>query len=529
MKRTFLLLLLACCLQTVRAQGVKPAHVSVYPVPADLPEVISAVSEKLLPVQGKITETPLMELLTHELYIPGSDPAGPTHPTCPPSPSDDEESDAEDTASWEDDMDSVVVDSAAYDTEGKDKGVSTVFIVNRTDSAKVEALLALAREKGFYDASRYRYFFQLDGLSNTQLYLYIADMKSPYAIPSVQYTDVWSEDARKNSDDNPWLFSLNMNRTSRDAFALLSHRRISDVAAIFVDDEPVAIPRPIPEEHYDGSLLLVCNPADAKRSRLYDRLKAGVTHVPESAPLFRPQYVVGDTLTYRVTWPKPYEGNSPDHTFRLVPLLSTDSLCRLELIADTVFSSSEEDLEFHGFRIPIGEYRKLLRRNHFVIVYKPASNDTGIELKDKERFAKELMKMLMRQAPAWKKAHRRESGDTAEEVAMVMTFYIVNGVDLWDFYPSMPELQMMTTFNNRFSAGQTSGEYFFDRFEGVVNYHIAHTGQGTVISLRSEEDRFYPTKNSMEVHVDTKGLIEKIEYHSLMEDTDNGYTIERIR
>ena len=33
----------------------------------------------------------------------------------------------------------------------------------------------------------------------------------------------------------------------------------------------------------------------------------------------------------------------------------------------------------------------------------------------------------------------------------------------------------------------------------------------------------------MEVHVDTKGLIEKIEYHSLMEDTDNGYTIERIR
>ena len=77
--------------------------------------------------------------------------------------------------------------------------------------------------------------------------------------------------------------------------------------------------------------------------------------------------------------------------------------------------------------------------------------------------------------------------------------------------------------------GFRTDPYFFDRFEGVVNYHIAHTGQGTVISLRSEEDRFYPTKNSMEVHVDTKGLIEKIEYHSLMEDTDNGYTIERIR
>lgn len=115
-------------------------------------------------------------------------------------------------------------------------------------------------------------------------------------------------------------------------------------------------------------------------------------------------------------------------------------------------------------------------------MYKPASNDTDIELKDKGRFGKELMEVLMRQAPAWKKAHQRKSGDTAEEVAMVMTFYIVNGVNLWDFYPSMPELQMMTTFNNRFSARQTSGEYYFDRFEGVVNYHIAHTGQGTVIS-----------------------------------------------
>ena len=528
MKRTFLLLSLACCLQTVLAQGVKPAHVSVYPVPSNIHEVISAVSEKLLPVQGKITETPLMKLLTHELYIPGSDPADSAQPTCPPSPSDDEESDAEDAASREDDMDSIVVDSAVCDT-AEDKDASTVFIVNRTDSAKVEALLALAREKGFYDASRYRYFFQLDGLSNTQLYLYIADMKSPYAIPSVQYTDVWSEDARKNGDNNPWLFSLSMTRESSDAFSLLSHRRISDVAAIFVDNEPVGIPRPIPVEHYDGSLLLVCNPADAKRSRLYDRLKAGVTHVPEPAPLFRPQYVVGDTLTYRVTWPKSYEGNSPDHTFRLVPLLSTDSLCRLEFIADTIFSSSEEDLEFHGFRIPIGEYRKLLRRNHFVIVYKPASNDTDIELKDKGRFGKELMEVLMRQAPAWKKAHQRKSGDTAEAVAMVMTFYIVNGVNLWDFYPSMPELQMMTTFNNRFSARQTSGEYYFDRFEGVVNYHIAHTGQGTVISLRSEKDRYCPTKDSMDVYVDTKGLIEKIVYHSLMEDMDGGYTIERTR
>ena len=93
----------------------------------------------------------------------------------------------------------------------------------------------------------------------------------------------------------------------------------------------------------------------------------------------------------------------------------------------------------------------------------------------------------------------------------------------------MPELQMMTTFNNRFSARQTSGEYYFDRFEGVVNYHIAHTGQGTVISLRSEKDRFYPTKDSMDVYVDTKGLIEKIVYHSLMEDMDGGYTIERTR
>lgn len=110
-----------------------------------------------------------------------------------------------------------------------------------------------------------------------------------------------------------------------------------------------------------------------------------------------------------------------------------------------------------------------------------------------------------------------------------MTFYIVNGVNLWDFYPSMPELQMMTTFNNRFSARQTSGEYYFDRFEGVVNYHIAHTGQGTVISLRSEKDRYCPTKDSMDVYVDTKGLIEKIVYHSLVEDMDGGYTIERIR
>lgn len=174
MKRTFLLLSLACCLQTVLAQGVKPAHVSVYPVPSNIHEVISAVSEKLLPVQGKITETPLMKLLTHELYIPGSDPADSAQPTCPPSPSDDEESDAEGAASREDDMDSVVVDSAVCDI-AEDKDASTVFIVNRTDSAKVEALLALAREKGFYDASRYRYFFQLDGLSNTQLYLYIAD------------------------------------------------------------------------------------------------------------------------------------------------------------------------------------------------------------------------------------------------------------------------------------------------------------------------------------------------------------------
>lgn len=33
----------------------------------------------------------------------------------------------------------------------------------------------------------------------------------------------------------------------------------------------------------------------------------------------------------------------------------------------------------------------------------------------------------------------------------------------------------------------------------------------------------------MDVYVDTKGLIEKIVYHSLMEDMDGGYTIERTR
>ena len=156
MKRFFLSLLsLVAVLQCAIAQSDNPATISVYPAVKDATGLINRISEKLLPYQKHITSKSLIKFMSRVPHTYTGDEGRTT----------------------KEDGNSYLVNY-------------TYFYVAGTNQSKVQSLLDLAREKHLYDTTRYRFLFSSGESALEPSDLYVIDLKNPYIIPSLSFTDV---------------------------------------------------------------------------------------------------------------------------------------------------------------------------------------------------------------------------------------------------------------------------------------------------------------------------------------------------
>ena len=253
MRRFFLsLLLLVAVLQCAIAQSDKPTTLSVYPASQNVASLIRPINKKLLPYQKHITSKSLIDLLG---FIDTEiDKAS-------PSPTDD-----------------------------------ALFYVSEQNRSLVQSLLNLAKEKGLYDTSHHQLLLSRSS-SDKDLYdLHVIDLKSPVAIPTLSITNAR---CGKSSDGNP-VFQLSLTRDAAIAFTKLTYQEVDNnivvlldgkfLATMFVDSGVSTTEIEIPNEM-----------GVVKAEEIVRRLKSTAVKEAPFKPLYRPQYVIGDTLTYRFT------------------------------------------------------------------------------------------------------------------------------------------------------------------------------------------------------------------------------------
>lgn len=485
MKRiSLLLLMLISCLQMSMAQALKPVQISFYPVVHDPHELLKSISDKLLPYQKHITTRPLVKYFgrfNDEIY--GNQNAA----------------EADSTAAFKKrfgtlpDTDGYVAAAAA---DAADNGEDVAFHmnsyvqVNPQDEKIVMRLLNLAREKQLYDTSRYIFGFGINELMDDWLILCALDKQSPYAIPKASFTAVRKDEISDGSvtgtlrltrQDSKRLVKLYNNPQKDDVYMAIDNK-----LQWSIDKKNVPVNRRV------SFFQEIKNVAEGQL--FMKRMQASVVKEPTYKPLLPSQYTVGDTLTYRIKVDCEMKWITGTHTFKLVPLVVNNDLCRLECIVEGLdvklpdWQTGAYDKELN--KLEAKTLQQMLKQ-HFIIEANNLTGETNVEVKDQKMFD-QWYKNLKRWCQEDWKRNRKFSRVTDETMRTTegenILYHLDNFIKDGSFIQYMPELTAMIGLEMHFDEGETTGREYFDLLGDYGTYNISKDKQGFVVSLKGDPE-----------------------------------------
>ena len=485
MKRiSLLLLMLISCLQMTMAQALKPVQISFYPVVHDPHELLKSISDKLLPYQKHITTRPLEKYFgrfNDEIY--GNQNA----------------TEADSTAAFKKrfgtlpDTDGYVAAAAA---EAADNGEDVAFHmnsyvqVNPQDEKIVMRLLNLAREKQLYDASRYIFGFGINELMDDWLILCALDKQSPYAIPTASFTAVRKDEI----SDGSVTGTLRLTRQDAKRLIKLYNNPQKDDVYMAIDNKlqwPID-KRNVPVNRRVSFFQEIKNVAEGQL--FMKRMQASVVKEPTYKPLLPSQYTVGDTLTYRIKVDCEMKWITGTHTFKLVPLVVNNDLCRLECIVEGLdvklpdWQTGAHDKELN--KLEAKTLQQMLKQ-HFIIEANNQTGETNVEVKDLKMFD-QWYKNLKRWCQEDWKRNRKFSRVTDETMGTTegesILYHLDDFIKDGSFIQYMPELTAMIGLEMHFDEGETTGREYFDLLGDYGTYNISKDKQGLVVSLKGDPE-----------------------------------------
>lgn len=485
MKRiSLLLLMLISCLQVTMAQALKPVQISFYPVVHDPHELLKSISDKLLPYQKQITTRPLVKYFgrfNDEIY--GNQNA----------------TEADSTAAFKKrfgtlpDTDGYVAAAAA---EAADNGEDVAFHmnsyvqVNPQDEKIVMRLLNLAREKQLYDTSRYIFGFGINELMDDWLILCALDKQSPYAIPTASFTAVRKDEI----SDGSVTGTLRLTRQDAKRLIKLYNNPQKDDVYMAIDDKlqwPID-KRNVPVNRRVSFFQEIKNVAEGQL--FMKRMQASVVKEPTYKPLLPSQYTVGDTLTYRIKVDCEMKWITGTHTFKLVPLVVNNDLCRLECIVEGLdvkqpdWQTGAYDKELN--KLEAKTLQQMLKQ-HFIIEANNLTGETNVEVKDQKMFD-QWYKNLKRWCQEDWKRNRKFSRVTDETMKTTegenILYHLDNFIKDGSFIQYMPELTAMIGLEMHFDEGESTGREYFDLLGDYGTYNISKDKQGLVVSLKGDPE-----------------------------------------
>ena len=485
MKRiSLLLLMLISCLQVTMAQALKPVQISFYPVVHDPHELLKSISDKLLPYQKHITTRPLVKYFgrfNDEIY--GNQNAA----------------EADSTAAFKKrfgtlpDTDGYVAAAAA---EAADNGEDVAFHmnsyvqVNPQDEKIVMRLLNLAREKQLYDTSRYIFGFGINELMDDWLILCALDKQSPYAIPTASFTAVRKDEI----SDGSVTGTLRLTRQDAKRLVKLYNNPQKDDVYMAIDNKlqwPID-KKNVPVNRRVSFFQEIKNVAEGQL--FMKRLQASVVKEPTYKPLLPLQYTVGDTLTYRIKVDCEMKWITGTHTFKLVPLVVNNDLCRLECIVEGLdvkqpdWQTGAYDKELN--KLEAKTLQQMLKQ-HFIIEANNLTGETNVEVKDQKMFD-QWYKNLKRWCQEDWKRNRKFSRVTDETMRTTegenILYHLDNFIKDGSFIQYMPELTAMIGLEMHFDEGETTGREYFDLLGDYGTYNISKDKQELVVSLKGDPE-----------------------------------------
>ena len=485
MKRiSLLLLMLISCLQMTMAQALKPVQIAFYPVVHDPHELLKSISNKLLPYQKNITKRPLEKYFGRfngEIY--GNQDA----------------TEADSTAAFKKrfgtlpDTDGYVAAAAA---EAADNGEDVAFHmnsyvqVNPQDEKIVMRLLNLAREKQLYDTSRYIFGFGINELKDDWLILCALDKQSPYAIPTASFTAVRKDEI----SDGSVTGTLRLTRQDAKRLVKLYNNPQKDDVYMAIDDKlqwPID-KRNVPVNRRVSFFQEIKNVPEGQL--FMKRLQASVVKEPTYKPLLPSQYTVGDTLTYRIKVDCEMKWITGIHTFKLVPLVVNNDLCRLECIVEGLdvklpdWQTGAYDKELN--KLEAKTLQQMLKQ-HFIIEANNLTGETNVEVKDQKMFD-QWYKNLKRWCQEDWKRNRKFSRVTDETMGTTegesILYHLDDFIKDGSFIQYMPELTAMIGLEMHFDEGETTGREYFDLLGDYGTYNISKDKQGLVVSLKGDPE-----------------------------------------
>lgn len=485
MKRiSLLLLMLISCLQMSMAQALKPVQISFYPVVHDPHELLKSISDKLLPYQKNITKRPLEKYFgrfNDEIY--GNQNAA----------------EADSTAAFKKrfgtlpDTDGYVAAAAA---EAADNGEDVAFHmnsyvqVNPQDEKIVMRLLNLAREKQLYDTSRYIFGFGINELMDDWLILCALDKQSPYAIPTASFTAVRKDEI----SDGSVTGTLSLTRQDAKRLVKLYNNPQKDDVYMAIDNKlqwPID-KKNVPVNRRVSFFQEIKNVAEGQL--FMKRMQASVVKEPTYKPLLPSQYTVGDTLTYRIKVDCEMKWITGTHTFKLVPLVVNNDLCRLECIVEGLdvklpdWQTGAYDKELN--KLEAKTLQQMLKQ-HFIIEANNLTGETNVEVKDQKMFD-QWYKNLKRWCQEDWKRNRKFSRVTDETMRTTegenILYHLDNFIKDGSFIQYMPELTAMIGLEMHFDEGETIGREYFDLLGDYGTYNISKDKQGFVVSLKGDPE-----------------------------------------
>ena len=508
MKRiSLLLLMLISCLQMSMAQALKPVQISFYPVVHDPHELLKSISDKLLPYQKHITTRPLVKYFgrfNDEIY--GNQNAA----------------EADSTAAFKKrfgtlpDTDGYVAAAAAAAADnGEDVAfhMNSYVQVNPQDEKIVMRLLNLAREKQLYDTSRYIFGFGINELMDDWLILCALDKQSPYAIPTASFTAVRKDEI----SDGSVTGTLRLTRQDAKRLVKLYNNPQKDDVYMAIDNKlqwPID-KKNVPVNRRVSFFQEIKNVAEGQL--FMKRLQASVVKEPTYKPLLPSQYTVGDTLTYRIKVDCEMKWITGTHTFKLVPLVVNNDLCRLECIVEGLdvklpdWQTGAYDKELN--KLEAKTLQQMLKQ-HFIIEANNLTGETNVEVKDQKMFD-QWYKNLKRWCQEDWKRNRKFSRVTDETMRTTegenILYHLDNFIKDGSFIQYMPELTAMIGLEMHFDEGETTGREYFDLLGDYGTYNISKDKQGFVVSLKGDPeikdgdfvDESDPAIQDMKIRIDS--------------------------
>lgn len=485
MKRiSLLLLMLISCLQMSMAQALKPVQISFYPVVHDPHELLKSISDKLLPYQKHITTRPLEKYFgrfNDEIY--GNQNAA----------------EADSTAAFKKrfgtlpDTDGYVAAAAA---DAADNGEDVAFHmnsyvqVNPQDEKIVMRLLNLAREKQLYDTSRYIFGFGINELMDDWLILCALDKQSPYAIPTASFTAVRKDEI----SDVSVTGTLRLTRQDAKRLVKLYNNPQRDDVYMAIDNKlqwPID-KKNVPVNRRVSFFQEIKNVAEGQL--FMKRMQASVVKEPTYKPLLPSQYTVGDTLTYRIKVDCEMKWITGTHTFKLVPLVVNNDLCRLECIVEGLdvklpdWQTGAYDKELNKLE---AKMLQQMLKQHFIIEANNLTGEINVEVKDQKMFD-QWYKNLKRWCQEDWKRNRKFSRVTDETMRTTegenILYHLDNFIKDGSFIQYMPELTAMIGLEMHFDEGETTGREYFDLLGDYGTYNISKDKQGFVVSLKGDPE-----------------------------------------